>query len=158
MFWSLSPFARREWAISLPQVLTITTETRGGKEKERSRQYYLQNKDKTLERDKQYYLNNKEEILKKKKEYRLANKRTIKERKRQYYFKNKEAKQVRDRQYRLENKGSHHLNKLSPVSRRSWKEPSHVRAFLESLHAPLLIGSPTDWYRISVHQIMKLGG
>jgi len=58
---------------------------------EKSRQYYINNKDEKLEYQKSYYLKHKDEIKEKKKTYAVKNKSKIKEKKKRYYEENKET-------------------------------------------------------------------
>ena len=68
--------------------------------KEATRQYKLDNKEKIAECNKQYKLDNKEKL----KQYALDNKEKISERKKQYALDNKEKLSERHKQYYLDNK------------------------------------------------------
>jgi hypothetical protein len=72
--------------------------------KERDKQYNLNNKDKISEYKKQYRADNKDKIVESKKQYHLDNKDTIKEYKKQYHSDNKIIIDAKTKQYYLDNK------------------------------------------------------
>ena len=79
--------------------------------KEKKKQYNLDNKEERKQYDKQYYLNNKEkkkqynlDNKEKLKQYRLNNKEKIKQYKKQYDLNNKEKSKQYKKQYNLDNK------------------------------------------------------
>lgn len=73
-------------------------------EKEYSKQYRLNHKEKIREYLKEYYLNKQEEISKREKQYYEANKEEILEKRKQYQLLHKEEKKEYDKQYREEHK------------------------------------------------------
>jgi len=81
------------------------------KDKEKKKQWRLDNKEYNKQYQKQYYLDNREKIKQQKKQYRLDNREKIKQQKKQYYLDNKEKR----KQYNLDNKEKRNLylkNKL----------------------------------------------
>ena len=54
-------------------------------QREKSRQYYLKNKDKISQQQKEYYLENKDKKLQKQKQYYIENKDKINQKQKEYY-------------------------------------------------------------------------
>ena len=73
------------------------------KEKEKRKQYWLDNAEKLKKGMRQYYLNNKEKIKKIRKKYYLKNAEMKKKYQKQYWLKNSEKKQKYQKKYRLNN-------------------------------------------------------
>jgi hypothetical protein len=74
------------------------------KEKERRRQYYLNNRERFKEYDRQYYLNNRERFKEYYRQYYLENREKKIERSKQWRLNNEEKKKENDKKYYLKNK------------------------------------------------------
>jgi hypothetical protein len=82
----------------------LTEEERILVNKERSKNYYLKNKEVILSKQKEYYKNNQSKIIEYQKNYTINNKEKIKEYKKDYSKNNKEIISLGDKNYYIKNK------------------------------------------------------
>jgi hypothetical protein len=153
-----------------------------GQAKESQTGYYLKNLDKIKESKKEYRNNNKDKIKEGKKEYRAKNLGNIKESKQVYYLNNRDI--VKENQKVYYKKNQVHIkeskkeyyqkfkDKIKENEKEiriqknptytpytySWKSREQSRNNLESIASILHITDLSDWYRISLDQILQLGG
>lgn len=116
-----------------------------------NRIYKLQNNDRVREISQNYRLQNKEKM----KEYHSKNK----ENRKIYLVKNKDKIRIRLREYRIRKKKEKSIHYMPKIKENyTWKNQESTRKFLDSATALLHINQQSDWYRISVKQIEKIGG
>eukprot|EP01124_Arcella_intermedia_P025305 TRINITY_DN4503_c1_g2_i2.p1 TRINITY_DN4503_c1_g2~~TRINITY_DN4503_c1_g2_i2.p1 ORF type:complete len:395 (-),score=66.80 TRINITY_DN4503_c1_g2_i2:843-2027(-) len=108
--------------------------------KNKSREYYWNNKVAILNQKRQYYSKHCQAVKMQKKIYRLKNKDKIKVISRRYYLKKRQKHNLIIRTYR------------------DWSDPTQVKLFFEHASRHLFITHPADWYRISRDQIKHVGG
>lgn len=122
---------------------------------------------------KEYILKNKERLKEYQKTYRMLNKKKLKETLKEYYLKHKEKLNEKHKLYRIINKKTENEKAMIRYMKKkkeknhnyllrknlySWKDKESVRNFFDSNSKLFHISQLSDWYRISMAQICKVGG
>lgn len=133
--------------------------------KERAKQKSLLNDKDVIKTKQQDYISlNKEARAVKLRNYYLENhaklKGKSKESSKEYYWKNRDEVNRKTRKRyvaRRANARTIYAPRLHPVHK-SWRTPSAIKEYFDTLGPQLHISHPTEWYRVSRAQIIKAGG